>query len=245
MWVLGDPLMSKTDSDASRAAPDTAPRRRSPLAEDERLPEARADEAHVAKPEGAVTRPVVAEEDGEPDLVVMSETVRRMGRRRTRVLAVLSLLVAIVVTASIVEAFMQSGSAPLEQATSDAWSSVTALSEGLRALGSDGELEPLRDEARTARQEVQAAGRRVKALELPVADTPLRSRVIRALRADDAWIDAVGSTLANPRSDRRGDLSRLAERAAVATSLVAEDVAGAESSVGGTGRLLSATRSGG
>ncbi|MBA2347632.1 MAG: hypothetical protein H0V81_04985 [Solirubrobacterales bacterium] len=235
--------MSKTDTEASPAAVDAAPpRRRSPPAEDERFHEVGPPRVLAGR---ATTEPVDPEPVSTAEPVFLSETVKRMGRRRTRILAVLSLLVAIGATLTIVDGFVApEPAAPIEQATDEAWSAVTALSDGLRALEPDGALQPLRDEARTAREEVQAAGARIKTLELPISQTPLRIRVIRTLRADDAWIDAVGSTLANPRSSRRADLARLAEAAAVATALIADDVKGAGASVGGTGRLLSATKRG-
>ena len=185
-------------------------------------------------------------EAGLEEPAFLSQTVRRMGRRRTRVLALLSLLLAIGGTIAIVQASLAPEPAtPIEQATGDAWSAVTALSDGLRDLGPGGDLEALRDEARAARKEVQAARRRMEVIELPVSKTPLRARIIRALRADDAWADAVGSTLATPQGPLRRKLARLAKRAAVATALIADDVKGAKDSVGGTGRLLAATRRGG
>ncbi len=238
--------MSKTDTDAFPAAPDAPVRRRPAPADDER---ALGDEVISSVP-AVSAPPEEAGLHGEPvvdaDPVFMSETVRRMERRHTRILAVLSLLVAVGATAVIVGASVAPEPAtPIDQATGSAWSSVAALSDGLRDLGPDAALEPLRGKARAAREEVQAAGARMKTLALPVSQTPLRTRVVRTLRADDAWIDAVGSTLATPRSRRRGDLAVLAKRAAVATSLIAGDVEGARDSVGGTGRLLSATRRGG
>lgn len=185
----------------------------------------------------------------EPDLeepVFLSQTVRRMGRRRTRVLALLSLLLAIGGTIAIVQAFLAPEPAtPIEQATGDAWKAVAALSDGLRGLDPDGDLASLQGEARAARKEVQAARARMETLKLPVSKTPLRRRIISALRADDAWADAVGSTLAKPQGPLRGKLARLAKQAAVATALIADDVDGARDSVGGTGRLLAATRRGG
>lgn len=178
--------------------------------------------------------------------IFLSQTVTRMGRRHTRILALVSLLLAAAATVAILSALLAPEPvAPIDQATGRAWSAVTALSDGLRDLGREADLEPLRDKARAARTETRAAGTRMEALKLPVAQTPLRRRVIRALRADDAWTRAVGATLANPRSRRRADLASLAKEAAVATMLIADDVAGAGGSVGGTGRLLSATRRGG
>lgn len=183
------------------------------------------------------------EEETEP--VFLSQTVRRMNRRRTRVLAVLSLLAAIVALVVIVDAVVQPGApSTIEQATGEAWKATGALSDGLRELEPGDDLQPLRGRARAARTAVQRAGKRIKRATLPIGQTPVRSRVIRALRADDGWLDAVGSTLANPRSARRGDLARLAERAAIATSLIEDDVDGAKGSVGGTGRLLAATKPG-
>ncbi len=229
--------MTKTDTDAPPAGT-----RRRPSPE---TPAPPADEGEPLVPDaGPGEEAPVSSEDAPP--VFLSQTVHRMGRRRTRVLAVLSLFLAFGATAVIVNGFLgPEPPTPIEEATGGAWSALTELSDGLRALRPDADLSPLRAKARNARKEVQAAGARVKTLELPISETPLRGRVIRALRADDAWIDAVGSTLANPRSSRRGDLSRLAKRAAVATSLVGGDVDGAQGSVGGTGRLLSATRRGG
>ena len=124
----------------------------------------------------------------------------------------------------------------------DAWEATGALSDALRGLRPGATRNPARVLAQRAAGAVEDAGRRVEALELPISDTPLRARVLATLRADAAWIDAVGSTLANPRSPRRAGLSSLAKRAATGAVLVAVDVEGAEGTVGGTGRLLSATR---
>ena len=66
--------------------------------------------------------------------------------------------------------------------------------------------------------------------------------MLATLRADRRWIAAVRATLAEPRSPQRATLAGLAERAAVSTALVAETLGDAKGTVGGTGRLLAATR---
>ncbi|MBA2347631.1 MAG: hypothetical protein H0V81_04980 [Solirubrobacterales bacterium] len=176
------------------------------------------------------------------DPVVLSQAVRWTNRRRTRAAAVLALLGGPAIVTGVVLAAMRPGvPTRVETTTAGAWAATGALSDGLRELEPGDPLTPLRDEARAARAAVQEAGKAVKALELDGAEASAQRLAVRALRADDAWIDAVGSTLANPRSDRRRDLSRLAKNAAVATALIADDVEGSEDSVGGTGRLLSAT----
>lgn len=173
----------------------------------------------------------------------LSRAARRSGRRRARVLAVGSLAVAIVAIAVLLWTARQpSARSPIAAATAQTWEATGALSDALRVLRPDGSRNPARALVKPAAERVDEAGRRVGALDLPVAATPLRGRVLRTLRADAKWIDAVGSTLANPRSPRRADLSSLASRAANATALIENEVEGARDSVGGTGRLLSATK---
>ncbi len=177
------------------------------------------------------------------DPVVLSQAVRWTNRRRTRAAALLALLVGPAIVVGLVLLTMRPGGpTAVERATETAWTATRALSDGLRALEPGDPLTPLRDEARAARAAVQKSGKATKALELGGAQASVQRRTIRALRANDAWIDAIGSTLANPRSARRADLSRLARNAAEQTDMVAVDVPGAAGSVGGTGRLLSATK---
>ena len=176
----------------------------------------------------------------EPEI---SRAAGRSGRLKTRVLSVLSVSVALAATGAVlVTAARPSAAGPIENVTADAWEATGALSDALRVLRPGASRNPARVLAKRAAGAVDDAGRRVEALELPIADTPLRSRVLSTLRADAAWLDAVGSTLANPRSPRRANLSGLAKRAATGAALVAVDVEGAEGTVSGTGRLLSATR---
>ncbi len=177
---------------------------------------------------------------------VLSLSVRRSGRLSTRLLALLSILVAGAAVAYFVTSALEIATPkpPMESASETAWEATSALSDGLRSLrpgGSRGDVRPL---ASTAAESVKNATERVEGLALPTAETPVRARVLAALRADAEWIDAVGSTLANPRSPRRADLSRLAKTAAEAVSLIAADIDGPKGSVGGTGRLLSATKAG-
>lgn len=168
-----------------------------------------------------------------------SRAARPSGRRMTRVLSVLSVGAALAATSAVlVTAAQPSAAGPIEKVTADAWEATGALSDALRHGAT---RDPARVLAQRAAGAVEDAGRRVEALELPISDTPLRARVLATLRADAAWIDAVGSTLADPRSPRRAGLSSLAKRAATGAVLVAVDVEGAEGTVGGTGRLLSAT----
>lgn len=174
--------------------------------------------------------------------VVLSQAVRWTNRRRTRAAAVLALLLASAVVIAVVLGATRESQTALERTTAEAWSATRALSDGLRALEPGDRISPLREEARAARAAVREAGVAVKGLDLGGAQASVQRRTIRALRADDAWIDAVGSTLANPRSERRADLSRLARNAAVRTARIVDDVRGARDTVGGTGRLLSATR---
>jgi hypothetical protein len=174
---------------------------------------------------------------------VLSRAARRSGRRRARVFAVGSLAVALVTTAVLLGSAAQpEPRSPMTTATAEAWEATGALSDALRALRRGGSRNPARALVKPAAETVDRTGRRVGALDLPVAATPLRGRVLRTLRADAAWIDAVGSTLANPRSSRRADLSALASRAANATALIEDEIDAARGSVGGTGRLLSATK---
>ncbi len=177
--------------------------------------------------------------------VELTQAVRWTNRRRTRVAALVALLGASAATTGLVLGSTRlAGPTAIEQTTAEAWQATGALSDGLRALEPGDAISPLRGEARAARAAVQKAGKATKALEVGGAQASVQRRTVRALRADDAWIDAVGSTLANPRSDRRADLSRLARTAAERTEAIAADVDGAKGTVGGTGRLLSATKPG-
>lgn len=173
----------------------------------------------------------------------LSRAAWRSGQRRARVLAVGSLAVALGTTAALFGTAAQPQSrSPVAQATAPAWEATGALSDALRVLRPGASRNPARALVKPAAERVDEARRRVGALDLPVSATPLGGRVLRTLRADARWIDAVGSTLANPRSPRRADLSALASRAANATALIENEVEEARDSVGGTGRLLSATR---
>jgi len=164
-------------------------------------------------------------------------------RRAARVLSVVSLSVAIAAVGVVIGTYAKPAPpAPMEEATAEAWEATGALSDALRALRPGASRNPARKLTKRAAGAVDTAGKRVAALKVSVADTPLRARVLSTLRSDAAWIDAVGSTLANPRSPRRADLSRLAKRAANDTALIAEEIEEASNSVGGTGRLLSATK---
>ena len=173
----------------------------------------------------------------------LSWAARRSGHRSARVLSVVSLAAALVTTGVLVgTAAKPPARTPIAAATAETWEATGALSDALRALRPGASRNPARARVRRAVDAAEQAGRRIGGLELPVAETPLRGRVLRTLRADTAWMDAVGSTLANPRSPRRAELSTLAKRAANATALIADQVEGAANSVGGTGRLLSATK---
>ena len=178
----------------------------------------------------------------EPAPASTSQAARRSGHRTTRVLSVLSVAGALAATSAVlVTAAQPSAAGPIEKVTADAWETTAALSDALRGLRPGATRNPAGVLAKRAAGAVDGAGRRVEALELPVSDTPLRARVLATLRADAAWIDAVGSTLANPPSPRRADLPGLAKRAATGAALVAVDDERADGTVGGTGRLLSAT----
>lgn len=158
-------------------------------------------------------------------------------------MAALSLILALVATGVVIGTASQPSAAdPLDTGTAPAWTATMALSDALRALRPGDERAPASDRARAAAQAVAGATARVEALSVPTADTPLRNRVLSTLRADAEWIDAVGSTLANPRSRRRAELPDLAEKAATETAVVAMTFPEAKGSVGGTGRLLAATR---
>jgi hypothetical protein len=133
---------------------------------------------------------------------------RRPGTRRARALAILSLVAAFGATGYVVATAVEpAADTPLEEATAPAWEATSALSDALRELRPGGSRNAARPLAGAAAKAVGAAEKRVEALDLPISQTPVRSRVLETLRADAAWIDAVGSTLANPRSPRRAELS--------------------------------------
>ncbi len=240
--------MSATQDDASIAAPAAASA--APHPESAPAPASLAAPASLpaAAPGSAAAPPVSApaprsEPVGVP-APMLSRAARRSGGLSARVLSLASLTTALVAIGVVLQTAAQSpGPAPVVAATAAAWQATAALSDGLRALRPGASRNPSRVRAKRAATVVADAQKRVEALHLATADTPLRSRVLRTLRADADWIDAVGSTLSNPRSPRRGDLSGLAKRAANGAALVAVDVRGAKGSVGGTGRLLSATKS--
>ncbi len=190
----------------------------------------------------AEAQPDASSATPEP-LPALSQTLRRSGRRGTRILAVVSLITALGTTGYVVATAMEPDAAtPLEEATAGAWEATGALSDSLRALRPGASRNAARPLAGAAAEAVETSLKRVEGLDLATADTPLRVRVLRALRADAEWIDAVGSTLANPRSPRRAELSRLAKTAAAGTSVVAGTLEDAKGTVGGTGRLLAATK---
>ena len=172
----------------------------------------------------------------------LSQTLRRAGRTGTRILALVSLLAAgAAIVYVVLTASEPAPQPPLQRATAPAWAATAALSDALRGLRPGAPRGPARTLARRAARDVRSSARSVEALALPPSTTPVRGPVLDALRADTAWIDAVGSTLANPRSPRRAQLSRLARRAAMRTAVIATEFEDAADSVGGTSRLLAAT----
>lgn len=175
---------------------------------------------------------------------MLSRAMRRSERRAgARILAILSLAAAIAAVVLVVRTALEPDAPePLGVATAPAWRAMSQLSDALRELRPGARRGRARALVKPAAEAVDAAEQRVEALDLETAETPARSRVLSTLRADAAWIEAVGATLANSRSRRRGMLARLAETAASRTAVVAETIEEAEGSVGGTGRLLAATR---
>lgn len=182
--------------------------------------------------------------EGAPAPVApLSNTVRRSGRLGTRLLALLSLIAGLAATALVVTTLAKPGAPePLAAATAQAWTATGALSDALRALRPGARRAPARALASAAAPVVTDAAREVRTLDLPTSDTPRRARVLTALSADRAWIAAVRATLKDPASPRRSDLTRLSEAAATATSLIAKDVEGAAHTIGGTSRLMTATK---
>ena len=78
------------------------------------------------------------------------------------------------------------------------------------------------------------------AIEARSYDGPLTRRLQRALRLEAAWLDAVGSTLANPRSDLR---RQLVARDAAARRALATLPATAGRRTGGAAQLVDYARS--
>lgn len=226
--------MTLTDDDSLRSA------RTPPAAKRSDGQPAGAEERRDGAPLGVSPSSRRAVLDRNP--VVLSQAVRWTNRRRTRAAALLALLGGPAVVAAVVVKTSPGGSRQVQQATAKAWTATGALSESLRALERGDPLKALRPEARAARTAVQEAGKATKALDLGGAQASVQRRTVRALRADDAWIAAVSATLANRRSSRRDDLSRLGRTATERTAAIADDVPGARDTVGGTGKLLSASR---
>ncbi len=172
-----------------------------------------------------------------------SRARRRSGRTGARLLALLSLVAAVAATAWVVGgAFRDDELPPVAAATAESWARTGELSDALRELRPGASPAAARPFAQPALKAVVRAQKRVAALDLPASQTPLRGRVLDALRADRRWIDAVGSVLARPESPRRAQLARLAKEAATSTALLRADLPAAVGTVGGTGRLLSALR---
>lgn len=181
--------------------------------------------------------------DGEEAPAPLSRAVRRGGRRSTRALAVLSLLAAVGAAGYVFAT--QSHAAretPLADATAGAWRASGALSDTLRALRPGDSLAPARARALATVRATASAERAVGALTTGAAQVPLRDGTRTALRADRRWASAVAAVLAAPHGPSRAGLPNLAGEAAQAVSLVAHDVPAAAHTVGGSGKLLAATR---
>lgn len=175
----------------------------------------------------------------------MSQTLRRSGRRGTRLLALLSLIAALAATGYVLATATEPPPpVPVEVATRDAWTSLRALSDGLSELKPGASRAGTQKLARSASTAVKRAAARVKAFDATQVAPPLQLTVSKGLAASAKWVDAVGSTLANPRSPRRAELGQLAGRAALGVSLVAMDIEDARDCIRGTGGLLRATRPG-
>jgi len=182
----------------------------------------------------------------EPDAVFapLSRAVRCGGRRRTRALALLSLLVAVgaavyVLTTQLPTARSQP---PLAVATAGAWQATGALSDALRALRPGLPRGPARRLALAAVRATARANRAVSALPATASDVPLYDGTRTALRACRRWAAATAAVLAVPHGPRRATLAALSGDAEQSVSLVARNLPASAGTVGGTSRLLAATR---
>jgi hypothetical protein len=180
----------------------------------------------------------------EPPPAPLSRAIRRGGRRSTRFFAVLSLLVALGAAGYVLTTQLGSSrpASPLAVATAPAWRAAGALSEALRGVRRGTPRAPVGRLAAAAYRAAARADRAVRALPAAATDVPLRDGTRTALRADQRWAAAVAAVAARPHGPRRAGLGKLAGEAAQATSLVAHDLPAAADTVGGTGKLLAATR---
>lgn len=206
----------------------------------------------------SVVEPPSGQEDAVPDAApeidspaetVLPSVVRR-GRSaawRQRAAAIACLLGCVIAVLAIL-AEGRSGdvvaAAPgIKDAARPAWGATSELSDALHALKPGSSRGPSIRAARKAAEAVKGARGELAKVDVDTSQGEVMAVVESALRAQGAWIDAVGSTLANPRSPRRKALAELAS-AAAARSRAAEhfDVADGPA-VRGTGHLLSTTKS--
>lgn len=164
-----------------------------------------------------------------------------------RVLALGTLVVCVGATLAILAEGRSSSSGAaskgLKEAVRPAWEATGQLSETLNALKRGQTRAAAIRAARAADDAVAASRKELRGLTVPTSEGDVYAVVDGALRAQAAWVSAVGSTLLNPASPRRADLSRLA-KTAMARSAAAERFGVADGpAVRGTGKLLSATAS--
>jgi hypothetical protein len=132
----------------------------------------------------------------------------------------------------------------LQEAARPAWKATGALSAELNGLKRGTSRGPARHAAHEAVKALKTARTELPKVVVPTSQGDVFAVTEVALRAQAAWVDAVGSTLANPRSPRRADLARLAATA-MRRSAAAERFGVADGpAVAGTGHLLSATKPG-
>lgn len=157
-----------------------------------------------------------------------------------RLLALGSLVVVALAVWSIVTATGLGGERPGDELRAQVEEAAGAARTVSGAIGRLRPGDPPRDAVRATREAlatVKAARATVAGLDVEPAERAARDGARRALDRETAWLEAVGSVLANPRSGLR---DRVADRAQRALDSLAE--AGQPGAVSGTRALLAHAR---
>jgi len=185
----------------------------------------------------AATAAAIAQEQASAE----GESTPAAPKRRGKIARRIRGLVAILMMPAAVLALMTLGSPPRELPREDVSyiaKQLIVADQRVRAA-----LVRLRDDGTTpalARTRDATLATRSLAIEARSYDGPLTRRLRRALRLEAAWLDAVGSTLANPRSDLR---RQLVARDAAARRALATLPATAGRRTGGAAHLVDYARS--
>ena len=244
--------MSKRAAKKRRAAKKKAAQgvKRAKAGQDAAVPEETLVETSAPEPE------VLPEPEPEPVVVAAAapaepepEAPQARGYSWWRRVPALAALIVPLIATLVVLAEGRGGSvgaaAPgLREAVRPAWNATTELGVELDKLKPGVSRGPSIRAARKAAKAIEEAQEKLPKIDVPTSqgDTYAVAQVM--LRTQANWVDAVGSTLANPRSERRAALARLAasaiRRAAAAQRFGLADEG--DTPIKGTGHLLSATK---